>query len=72
VLAVQEANPDLDLAWPKRGDPGERLLRSGFRRAPARSPSGFLRRFALALHDDVAWLRRQAGDGVDDTGAADI
>jgi hypothetical protein len=57
VVAVQAANPDLDLTWPISGHAGRVLSRHGFDYATAETPPAFLTGLAIALQDDVADTR---------------
>jgi hypothetical protein len=57
VVAVQAANPDLDLTWPISGRAGRALSRYGFDFAAAVPPPAFLAGLGVALQDDVAETR---------------
>jgi hypothetical protein len=57
VVAVQAANPDLDLTWPISGHAGRALSRYGFDFAAALPPPAFLAGLATALQHDVAETR---------------
>lgn len=59
IVAVQTANPDLDLTWPISGDSGYLLSTHGFAFEAAQPPPVLLERLAGALTDDVSDTREQ-------------
>lgn len=57
IIAVQSANPDLDLTWPISGESGYLLSRHGFAFEAAQPAPVLLKRLASALTEDVSNTR---------------